>query len=170
MDPRLKVLNDEVDAFFDDVHGRYADQMACGVGCSACCKSGIVVTAIESHAITELMSTMSADERVALVERAGRDRDESCAALDAAGRCMIYAARPLVCRAHGVPMRQASRLPVVACVKNFDEGTSLAEVPDEHVLEQQDVGAKLTVITKAFRQDQPGSVRVQGIRNVILRA
>jgi Fe-S-cluster containining protein len=70
-----------------------------------------------------------------------RDR---CAALDPAGRCKIYEARPLVCRSHGVPIRmRQGGLPVVqACHRNF---TRTSPDPD-CVLDQATLSATLLLV------------------------
>ncbi len=83
----------KVDAFFGAAARRGAD-LACGAGCSACCRVELSVSPVEA----------------ALVERAVRTRGpwepaaEGCAMLDAEGRCAVYDARPLVCRSQGLPL------------------------------------------------------------------
>jgi uncharacterized protein len=80
--------------------------------------------------------------------RGGGDQGpaDRCAALDAAGRCRIYAARPLVCRSHGVPIRLRGALPVVqACHRNFRQTT-----PDpDCVLDQATLSATLYAVDAA---------------------
>lgn len=84
--------------------------------------------------------------------RATRIPDDSrCAALDPAGRCKIYEARPLVCRSHGVPIRlRQSGLPVIqSCHRNF-----LHTTPDaDCVLDQTTLSAVLLAIDQQARAD-----------------
>jgi Fe-S-cluster containining protein len=72
---------------------------------------------------------------------------DPCAALDPAGRCKIYDARPLVCRSHGVPIRiRQGALPIVqACHRNFTRTT-----PDpDCILDQTTLSAMLYAVNAA---------------------
>jgi uncharacterized protein len=142
---RLDALSAKVDAFFARVAERHAADMQCATGCADCCHVQLTITAIEAAAIRALVAGWPVARRAAL---AGPPRTaDRCAALDAADRCQIYEARPLVCRSHGVPirMRQAS-LPVVqACHRNF---TRAAPDPD-CVLDQTTLSATLYAVDAA---------------------
>ena len=115
---RLGELTAKVDAFFTRVELRHGADMQCGTGCSDCCHVRLSITGVEAAAIRALVTSWPVERRRAL--GAGTNPDH-CAALDAGGRCQIYAARPLVCRSHGAPIRmRAASLPVVqACFRNF---------------------------------------------------
>ncbi len=156
----------KVDAFFDRVHAKHKDAMQCGKGCSDCCCDRLTITLLEAATIATAIGGMSDAEKTGLAEWASRDEHESCAALSRDGACMIYAARPLICRTHGVPIRygrpvnevaakdDAVRLPVVtACFKNFDGGASLDRVPAEDVLDQTTVSATLGALDAAFADE-----------------
>lgn len=99
---------------------------ACGAGCSYCCHVHVDATAPEILAIaSHLASTWSREavsvlrERLAaqvasvemLDDQARWAEKIPCALLDGAGRCSIYAARPLRCRAFhscdAAPCREA---------------------------------------------------------------
>ena len=72
---------------------------------------------------------------------------DRCAALDGAGRCKIYEARPLVCRSHGVPIRlRRGSLPVVqACHRNFTHTTA----DPDCILDQVTLSAMLYAVDAA---------------------
>ncbi len=72
---------------------------------------------------------------------------DRCAALDAAGRCKIYLARPLVCRSQGAPIRFGARALAVlpACGHNF---THTQPDPD-CVLDQETLSAILFAVDGA---------------------
>ena len=118
---RLDELTAKVDAFFDRVSARHGDDMQCGTGCSDCCHARLTITAVEAVAIQDLVARWPAAHRRGLADTGPTDR---CAALDAAGRCKIYDARPIVCRSHGAPIRMRhGSLPVVqSCHRNFVRG------------------------------------------------
>ncbi|HEU0033486.1 MAG TPA: YkgJ family cysteine cluster protein [Kofleriaceae bacterium] len=113
---RLAELQAKVDAFFTRVQARHGADMQCGTGCSDCCQVELTISGVEADAIRALAASWPAERRRALAIRG-----PGCAALDDAGRCRIYEARPLVCRSHGAPIRMRERsLPVItACPRNF---------------------------------------------------
>lgn len=147
---RLDPLAAKVDAFFARVAARHGADMQCATGCADCCQVRLTITAVEAAAIRALVAGWPAARRAALAPAppsAGPGAPERCAALDAADRCKIYDARPLVCRSHGVPIRlRQGRLPVVqACHRNF---TTTAPDPD-CVLDQTTLSATLYAIDAA---------------------
>ena len=141
---RLGELTRKVDAFFDRVTARHGTDMQCATGCSDCCHVRLTVTGVEAGAIRALVSGWPDDRRRDLAATGPTDR---CAALDPAGRCKIYDARPLVCRSHGVPIRlRQGGLPVVqACHRNF---TRTPPDPD-CILDQATLSATLLAVDAA---------------------
>jgi Fe-S-cluster containining protein len=149
-------LTRKVDAFFARVADRHGTDMQCATGCSDCCHVRLSITAVEAAAIRDHVAGWSAQERRNLAEfgvvEPGSPSADRCAALDPAGRCKIYDARPLVCRSHGVPIRlRHGALPVVqACHRNFRHTT-----PDRDcVLDQTTLSAMLLAVDVA---ESPGS-------------
>jgi len=144
---RLDELHAKVDAFFARVETRHGDDMQCRTGCADCCRVRLTVTAVEAAAIRDLIAGWPAAQRRALAD-AGADRApaDRCAALDEAGRCRIYAARPIVCRSHGVPVRmRRGQLPVIeVCPRNF---TRTEPAPD-CVLDQTTLSALTLAIDR----------------------
>lgn len=120
---RYPELAAKIDAFFDRVTSKHGDAMQCHTGCSDCCHARLTITAVEAAAIRDELAGWSADRRAALARTIDAAPADHCAALDG-GRCAIYAARPVVCRSHGVPVRMREEsLPVVrACHRNFVGG------------------------------------------------
>ncbi len=144
-------LAQKVDAFFAQVHQRHGDAMECRAGCSDCCVAGLTVTLVEAAAIARHLLAAGGG----LAPHAG----PGCAALDGAGQCRIYPARPLVCRSQGVPVRlrdDVTRLPVVtACDKNFPAGTDVIDP-----LDQETLSTILAAVEAAFCADagiEPGA-------------
>jgi Fe-S-cluster containining protein len=150
--------------------------MQCQTGCADCCHVRLTVTAVEAAAIRAYAAGLPHSVRRQLVtdpcgdptasktmsiaaDTASDNRGERCAALDPAGRCTIYTARPLVCRSHGVPIRlRSGSLPVVqACHRNF-RGT----VPDaDCVLDQATLSATLLAINAAENPSHAVGERVE---------
>jgi hypothetical protein len=144
---RFHELTGKVDRFFARALARHGDDMLCASGCSDCCHVRLSVLAVEADAIRDELARWSAERRAELAAHAAAAPADRCAALDTGGRCAIYAARPLVCRSHGAPIRVADggdddgadasapplstsrkRLPVIhSCFRNFTRGAPDAD-------------------------------------------
>jgi Fe-S-cluster containining protein len=112
---RYHELAAKVDAFFARAQARHGNDMQCGTGCSDCCHVRLSVTGVEAAAIRAELAAWPIERRAALAANIAGAAPDRCAALDAGGRCLIYAARPYVCRSHGAPIRlQRGSLPVLA--------------------------------------------------------
>ncbi len=122
---RLVELNAKIDAFFTRVETRHGSDMQCASGCSDCCHARLTVTSVEAAAIRAEVASWPDHQREALVANAASGPTDRCAALDPSGRCLVYAARPVVCRSHGAPIRmRIDSLPVVqSCYRNFTDTT-----------------------------------------------
>ena len=129
----------KIDAFFARVEARHGAAMQCHTGCSDCCHTTLSVTPVEAAAIRALVASWDSP---AILREVG----PHCAALDAAGRCKIYAARPFVCRSHGAPIRmREGSLPVIrSCFKNFTE-----VAPDADCILDQATLSALTLAVNA---------------------
>lgn len=136
--------------------------MQCQTGCSDCCHVRLTITSVEAAAIRDLVAGWSSERRRTLAPTGPTDEPgeisggsagglpqgiDLCAALDGAGRCKIYEARPLVCRSHGVPIRlRRGALPVVqACHRNFTRTTA----DPDCILDQTTLSAMLYAVDAA---------------------
>src|SRR5690349_248274 len=124
--------------------------MRCRAGCDECCRTSLTVTAVEADAVVEAVGALDADGRARLARAIDRAAADRCAALDADGRCLVYAGRPLVCRSHGVPIRQGELID--ACRLNFAKRGPAAADPD-CVLDQTTLSATLLAVDRAAGGD-----------------
>jgi Fe-S-cluster containining protein len=146
---RYRGLTAKIDGFFARVQARHPGDLQCGTGCADCCHTRLSVTSVEAAAIAELVAGLTGDERAALAELAARPlepTDVRCAALGDDDRCRIYAARPVVCRSHGAPIRLGRA--ITACHRNFTARGPAAADPD-CVLDQ----TTLSMLVLAVDQD-----------------
>jgi Fe-S-cluster containining protein len=143
---RYAELTAKVDAFFARVSARHGEDMQCGTGCSDCCHVRLTITGTEARALRDEMATWSARQREALRANAAAAAPDRCAALDAGGRCLVYAARPIVCRSHGAPIRmRKDSLPVIeSCFRNF---TRIEPAPD-CVIDQETLSALVLAVDR----------------------
>ncbi|WP_437962552.1 YkgJ family cysteine cluster protein (plasmid) [Sorangium sp. So ce119] len=151
---RLRELFTKVDAFFAHASARHGARMACRTGCSDCCRRRFSVTSLEADALREALAALPEADRAALAARARAGDPGVCPALDGEGRCAVYAARPLICRTHGLPIRfapapETRALPVIdACPKNF-VGEDLHALEASSVLDQTTLSTVLAALDMA---------------------
>lgn len=147
---RYPELAAKVDAFFTRVQARHGADMLCGSGCHHCCHVRLSITSVEAQAIRDEIATWPAERKRTLAAQAAAALADHCAALDADGRCSIYAARPIVCRSHGAPirMRDARSLPVItACSNNFTaRGPAAADA--DCVIDQATLSAMVLAVDR----------------------
>ena len=90
-----------------------------------------------------------------LAIRAIDDSREMCPGLDPDGRCQIHAARPLVCRSYGAPLRYRPAVSLLAppvidvCELNFVD-IDTGHLPERDVLDQTDSMERLTKINADY--------------------
>jgi ABC-type amino acid transport substrate-binding protein len=121
------------------------------------------VTGIEAAAVADLARALPDDARRRLAARAARPAPDRCPALEPDGGCAIYAARPLVCRSHGLPirLRDGRGLPVVeSCPLNWRAGA--ANAPPAAILDQETLSTVLLALDAAHAaaQGRPAGARV----------
>lgn len=157
---RLGELYAKLDGFFTRAHARYPEGITCHTGCADCCRRRFSVTGLEASVLAEALAALPADRRRELAHRARSGDLGVCPALDGDGRCALYAARPAICRSHGLPIRfsappaqpGARSLPVIdACPRNFvgQDLASLASVDPSAVLDQTTLSTVLGALDAA---------------------
>lgn len=103
--PEYAAVRAKVDAFTSAVETRRRSDLACGPGCAACCHVELEVCDVEAEAIREAVAALDSETRDRLDARARRrSPGDPCVMLDR-DRCVIYEARPLVCRTQGHALR-----------------------------------------------------------------
>lgn len=147
---RYHQLTTRIDAFFSRVASRHASDLKCASGCDLCCHQRLTITAVEAAAIRDWALTLSPDQRDSITAAARSTDLSRCSALDPSGRCRIYAARPLVCRSHGIPirLRDSRSLPVItSCELNFNARGPDAADPD-CILDQELISTMLGLVDR----------------------
>ncbi len=109
-----------VDAFFSDVASRCASAMACQPGCDGCCQVQLTLSPVESASVSAYVEQLDADSRAVLrkqLEAQPETASPRCSMIDGNGQCLIYPARPLVCRSQGLPLRYPPELVPIEAVR-----------------------------------------------------
>lgn len=141
-DPYKHVL-EKADRFFSRVTAEQPGNLQCGKGCSLCCYGLFEIGSADVPTIAEGLASLHPMRRRKIVRRAAeivadsrhpnlrecspeekeaffeRTASTPCPNLDDSGACMMYEARPLVCRTFGLPLRDGERYIGDICELNF---------------------------------------------------
>lgn len=152
--PHLTRLRAQADALFDRTQAAYRDQMQCRPGCFGCCQGGLSLTQVEAHTLREGLRALDAPARADLrahVQSYVRDNNKTYCALLVEGQCGLYAARPLICRTHGMPLRftdESDDVFVDVCPLNFTEPDALENVEPSYMLDLDHLNTALVMIDR----------------------
>lgn len=125
-----------------EIHG---SKIKCKEGCSQCCSQIFRITKIDAEIISNHVSDMDIEQQFLLKSKAENyinitghtdiDSEEffnkpktPCPALNENGSCMIYEARPVICRRFGPPVfdyKNPDKL--YACELNFEKGEEIID-------------------------------------------
>jgi len=112
-----------VDALCRGIRAVLSGRITCSEGCSSCC-TAITLFPVEAAALNVALETLP-DARQAGIRRhvAAHAGGERCPLLED-HRCLLYAARPIICRTHGLPIiyTEGSERKVDCCPLNLGEG------------------------------------------------
>lgn len=115
----------KADDFFAQVFSRHRRSMQCAPGCCDCCQQDLSVLLAEALAILAGLAQVPDEQRRRLSRQA--IEKPGCALL-VDDRCVVYEARPMICRTHGIPIRHdADR--ILCCDRNFVDG-----LPDQSMI------------------------------------
>lgn len=143
-DAALDQLGARVDAFFARVMAAHPGQMQCRRGCAMCCHPHLHLLPVEWGRVREAVLALPEAHRARIARNAMQASPTRCALLDDDSSCMVFGARPMVCRSHGLPLRQGPAR--VTCELNF-QGT-LDAVPDGDVLDAAQLAVTVGLIDR----------------------
>lgn len=98
-----KLLTARVDALCKGIEAALGEQITCSAGCSSCCTS-ITLFPVEAAALREALESLPEVEAEAIRKHVTRRANGERCPLLSHHRCLLYAARPIICRTHGLPI------------------------------------------------------------------
>jgi len=156
-----------VDALCCRIAREYMDCLACREGCDDCCRH-ISIFPVEAAALSMGLRELPKDEGARIRELARAASANACPLLEN-GRCLLYAARPIICRTHGFPLladREEAKA-IDFCPKNFI-GTS--SFPAAAVIDLDRLNTTLAAINAVFTASSCFSPRSSQERLTIAEA
>jgi Fe-S-cluster containining protein len=143
-------LIDQVDNVCRRIQEGYAEQIACEKGCAGnCCRIHLSVFPVEAISLAVALKKMP-QEMVRHIRQKARQVNSfgPCPLLEE-GACLMYASRLIICRTHGLPMRNEYRghRYIGFCRKNFRE---LDPLPDDAVIDLDWLNNNLAAVNQMF--------------------
>lgn len=145
----------------------YGEHLACREGCSGCCRH-VSLFPVEAVSLVMALADLPAAPAAHIHDRARTASPDVCPLLEG-GRCLLYAARPVICRTHGFPILVGAgeRRRIDFCPKNFRGVTSF---PASAVINLDLLNTTLAAIDAVFVASCPGFRRSEEERFSIAEA
>ena len=164
LDQLLKNYTDlikRVDAHIKQVADAYPDEITCHKGCDSCCRF-LTLFPVEAFALSRAFVALPNTDQEKIVEsiesmeESGDNEPEHCPLL-IDKICLLYPARPVICRTHGFPLyleKDGEGL-VDFCPENFKGMTSL---PKDALINLDQLNTLLTAVNKHFTTSIDGDI------------
>jgi uncharacterized protein len=98
-----KQLTSRVDALCNAIAATLGEQITCSAGCSSCCTS-ITIFPVEAAAMREALENLPDRQAEDIRRHISEHADDERCPLLLNHRCLLYEARPIICRTHGLPI------------------------------------------------------------------
>lgn len=116
-----------VDALCRGIRESLSGQITCSRGCSSCC-TAITLFPVEAAALCAALEALPGEKRDAIRRHVAEHADgERCPLLEDHS-CLLYEARPIICRTHGFPIlyTEDGQRTADCCPLNLVEGSSIS--------------------------------------------
>ncbi|MCG8563670.1 MAG: YkgJ family cysteine cluster protein [Desulfobacterales bacterium] len=163
----------QVDTHIQNLNTKYPDEILCRAGCDSCCRF-LSLFPVEAFALAQAYDQASPMQQARIldaVEANPEDREGAQCPLLFEGRCLLYKARPLICRTHGYPLyiQKDGEAQVDFCPQNFQ---GIWNLPKESLLDLDQLNLTLLAVNKLFLEqvetDPPLPQRIPVSQAVLL--
>ena len=143
-----------VDAHIERVAEGWGEHIACRKGCDSCCRP-LTLFPVEAFALARAFDGLP--ERLKVRARHQAQADPGTCPLLVDSVCLVYGARPVICRTHGFPiyMDKNGETMVDFCPENF---RGIKELPGEIMLDLDQLNTLLTAVNRHFLTSLEGSL------------
>lgn len=152
-----------VDALCRRIEATYGRHLACRKGCDSCCRH-LRLFPVEGVALARALAGQDPGLVARIRERARKATPDGPCPLLEEGACLLYAARPMICRTHGLPLifSEGEGRRVDFCPQNFQ---GLSSLPASAVVDLDLLNATLATINElfvaeAYQGEPPGRDRL----------
>jgi uncharacterized protein len=130
----------------------YGEYLACGEGCDGCCRH-VSLFPVEAVALATALGGLPAGQAAHIRDLArAASTSDACPLLED-GRCLLYTARPIICRTHGMPLlvNQEEGKRIDFCPKNF---RGVSSIPAVAIINLDLLNATLAAINAVFNSSR----------------
>jgi len=140
-------LRARVDDLCATIVAQLAEHLACGPGCDSCCRA-LALFPVEAQVVQQAVAELPPAKIERIRQRRRSAANECCPFLED-GLCLVYEARPIICRTHGLPilLSEAGESRVDFCPRNF---VGLESLPGNAVIQLDQLNTILVVVNQAF--------------------
>ncbi|WP_246125751.1 YkgJ family cysteine cluster protein [Geobacter argillaceus] len=148
-----RILVANVDALCERIAAVYGNHIKCAPGCDACCRH-LTLFPVEAYALAKAVNALAEPLRTELRAEAASTTPEAPCPLLRESTCLLYDARPLICRTHGFPilLETADGTREDHCPRNFQ---GLASLPGNAVIQLERLNEALATVNALFLQNIP---------------
>ncbi len=141
-----QALVKKVDSHIATITKTFADHLACKKGCDACCKF-LSLFPVEAMAVSQAFADLSEDIKLKVTRKIEKEKNTCPLLINR--ECVLYPARPIICRTHGYPiyMEKEREILIDFCPENFKGITSFSK---ETLLNIEQLNTLLSVINRHF--------------------
>jgi Fe-S-cluster containining protein len=129
---------------------RHGDALQCHPGCSSCC-SAFSVFPLEAALLREAVSAIPEELKAVMLRRSAEEKAAAACPFLVNDLCVVYEARPVICRSHGLPLayidEEQGIIEVSACPLNFGQEATFTE---EDLLFLDEFNAELAELNAAY--------------------
>lgn len=150
-----KLLVARIDALCSDIAKNLAEQITCSAGCSSCCTS-ITVFPVEAAAMREKLQSLPKQQEREILQHVLEHADGERCPLLLNQRCLLYEARPIICRTHGLPIIYTSNNERHSdcCPLNLTESETIS---GSNVVDLDKLNTLLVAVNSAYVAQAKGS-------------
>ena len=98
-----KQLITRIDALCGAIESALGEQITCTAGCSLCC-TAITIFPVEAAALRDALAALPRQEAESIRQHAALNTSGERCPLLSNDHCLLYHARPIICRTHGLPI------------------------------------------------------------------
>lgn len=147
-------LTARVDELCARIEGEFREGIVCRRGCDGCCRH-LSLFPVEAAALASALAEAPVGLAAEIRERARAAAEDGPCPLLKDGACLLYEARPLICRTHGLPLlgrRDGERF-IDYCPLNFQ---GLESLPASAVIDLETLNATLSAVNRLFVKESGG--------------
>ena len=141
----------KVDRYCIEIRQKYGNHISCKKGCDACCRH-ISLFPVEAAAIVNALESLPFESIYKIKRKALPAGDDDPCPLLENRACVLYDARPIICRTYGYPMLsiQKDERVVDYCQLNFQ---NISLLPTDALIDLSRLNQTLVAINRLFIQE-----------------